>query len=67
MPVAFRPRPGLFAVTPVLAFIAITALLVSMGWPAYSWWVVLILAGFAIASLRIEVLRAREWNDKNRH
>jgi hypothetical protein len=63
--VAFRPAPGLFAVTPVLALIAITTLLVSMGWPAYSWWVVLILAGFAIASVRIEFVRARDWK-KNR-
>ena len=64
-PVAFRPRPGLFAITPVLAFIAITMLLVSMGWPAYSWGVVLILAGFAVASLRVEFLRARDWDKNN--
>jgi hypothetical protein len=58
--VAFRPAPGLFAVTPVLALVAITTLLISMGWPAYSWWVVFILAGFAVASVRIEFLRARD-------
>ena len=63
---AFRPRPGLFAITPVLAFLAITTLLVSMGWPAYSWGAVLILAAFVVASLRIEFLRAKNWKDGNR-
>ncbi|WP_028933953.1 hypothetical protein [Pseudonocardia spinosispora] len=63
---SFRPRPGLFAITPVLALIAITTLLVSQGWPAYSWWVVLILAGFAVASIRVEYLRWQQWkNDEH--
>jgi hypothetical protein len=65
--VAFRPRPGLFAITPVVAFIMITALLVSMGWPAYSWWAVAILAAFAVASVRIEYLRARQPRTDQRH
>jgi uncharacterized protein (DUF58 family) len=65
--VAFRPRPGLFAITPVVAFIMITALLVTMGWPAYSWWAVAILAAFAVASVRIEFLRARQLRSDERH
>jgi hypothetical protein len=65
--VPFRPRPGLFAITPVAALVAITALLISRGWPAYSWWVVVILAGFAVASIRIEYLRWRDLRERERH
>ncbi|HWN33504.1 MAG TPA: hypothetical protein VNP03_12195 [Pseudonocardia sp.] len=63
----FRPRPGLFAITPVLALVAVTVLLISRGWPAYAWWVVLILAGFAVASIRIEYLRWRDLRERERH
>jgi hypothetical protein len=57
----------LFAITPVLALVAITTLLISRGWPAYSWGVVLILAGFAIASVRIELVRARTAKNADTH
>lgn len=63
----FRPRPGLFAITPVLALVAVTVLLISMGWPGYSWPAVIILAGFAVASVRIEYLRWRDLRDRERH
>jgi hypothetical protein len=62
--VPFRPRPGLFAVTPICALIVITVLLISMHWPPYSWGVVAILAAFATASVRIEYLRWRAQRDR---
>jgi hypothetical protein len=38
-----------------------------MGWPGYSWLAVIILAGFAVASVRIEYLRWRDLRDRERH